>query len=621
MPSTPTGLLSPAQTQVSPVSPWSLDYNQFIQATDPYFNGQQRSYGINQVGGTSEGNAGTYTDQWGLLPQGTATDSWYSGNGEIAGPQLQTSAGKSFNIGGAGSNIKKTGPDTYSINTDISQLTGQPDSNQHVEIQLKKQGDQLVPVGDPTSWTYTGTDLSTPVKAAVAMYLMANLMPALGAPAGATSIPAAAVEGAIASPVASGSAIGTDLGMLSAPAGASGAVAAAAPAATSAIPAAGSVASSAAPGLFNAAADSQLANAAIASGGGNALAGYTGSAINAAVPAASGGLLSSLGSGLSSIGSTIGGLNTASGGLLGAGANALGGYLNTQAATDAAKSNSDAIIRAAQIAADAAKFKPVGVTTNFGSSNFGYDANGNLTSAGYQLTPQMKAQQDALMGVSNNMLSQYQGAQAATAPMGDAAQRMMTLGNQYLASTPQEQAQKWMNDQQALLAGSRASDYAAMQNRLQNQGRTGLSVGGGGGMTAANPEMQAYYNAQRQQDLGLAANATQAGQQYATYGAGLVGSGGNMLNSMYGTQTAAYDPYKTALGGATNIEGLGQNAMDLGINLGAKGAAAGAASGGLLNQGNINAANMQNNVAQQVGSPWGNMLSGAANWFNNTQAL
>jgi hypothetical protein len=241
------------------------------------------------------------------------------------------------------------------------------------------------------------------------------------------------------------------------------------------------------------------------------------------------------------------------------GANLLGGYLQGEQSADAAQKLADAQIAAAKIAADAAKFKPVGVTTRFGQSQFGYDANGNLTSAGYTVDPAIKAQQDQLMAASGGMLNQFTGSQAATAPMGQAAQGMMSLGNQYLATSPQAQAAKYMEEQNALLRPGNQAEFASLQNKLQSQGRLGLSVGGEDGLMATNPEMAAYQNKLEMQQRQLAAASTQGGMDYAKFGAGMVGSGGQMLQDMYGTQTAAYNPYQTALGGATYIEGLGQD--------------------------------------------------------------
>ena len=298
--------------------------------------------------------------------------------------------------------------------------------------------------------------------------------------------------------------------------------------------------------------------------------------------------------------------------LLTGGLNIAGGLVQGQAASNAAQTQADAQIRAAQIAADAAKFKPVGVTTGFGSSQFGYDANGNLTSAGYNLTPEMKAQRDALIAQSTGLMGQFQGAQAATAPMGTAAQRAMQLGQGYLNTDPQAQAAKYLADQQGLLAPGRADALAQLQAQMQAQGRGGFAIGGGvNGQGAANPQLQALYNAQLQQDAQLAANATQGGMDYAKFGTGMVDTGGDLLSSMYGTQTNAFNPYKTALGGAQTVEGLGQNALTQGISLGSTNTAANAAAGSLLSQGMTNAANTM--APANAYSPWANVLGGSAN--------
>lgn len=304
--------------------------------------------------------------------------------------------------------------------------------------------------------------------------------------------------------------------------------------------------------------------------------------------------------------------------LLSAGLGLAGSYLNANQAQQAASNTADAQVRAAQIAADAAKFRPVGVTTNFGASRFGYDPNGNLVSAGYAMNPLLQGQQNQLLGTSQGLLNQFSDSQTATAPMGQAAQTMMQLGQGYLATTPQEQAAKYMTEQQSLLAPGRAATMADLQSKMQAQGRGGFAIGGGvNGQLAANPQLQALYNAQLQQDAQLAAQATQGGMDYAKFGAGAVGTGGDLLSSMYGTQVNAFSPYKTALGGAQTIEGLGQNAMDLGVNIGAKGTASALQSGLLTSQGITNAA--QTMQPSNAYSPWGNLLSGLGNVAQNYQ--
>jgi len=341
--------------------------------------------------------------------------------------------------------------------------------------------------------------------------------------------------------------------------------------------------------------------------------GNFGSSLGSGLASGFGNLGSSLGSGLASgmgsIGSALNGMNQSQ--MWSAGLNALAGQAQADAARQAAQTQADAQIRAAQIAADAAKFKPVGVTTGFGSSQFGYDANGNLTSAGYNLSPEMKAQRDALIAQSGGLLNQFQQSQAATAPMSDAAQRAMTLGNQYLATDPQAQAQKYYQDQMKLLEPGRADDLAQLQAQMQAQGRGGFAIGGGvGGMGAANPQLQALYNAQLQQNNQLAVNATQGGMDYAKFGAGLVGTGGDLLSGMYNTQVNAFNPYKTALGGAQTVEGLGQNALTQGISLGGTTSSANANAGNLLASGMTSAANTM--APANAYSPWANLLGQGA---------
>ena len=134
-------------------------------------------------------------------------------------------------------------------------------------------------------------------------------------------------------------------------------------------------------------------------------------------------------------------------------------------------------------------------------------------------------------------------------------------------------------------------------------------------MSAANPEMNAYYNAQLQQDRELAANATQGGMDYAKFGMGMVGSGGDMLSSMYGVQNSAAQPYNTVLGTANTIEGMGQQAMNLGTSIGAKSSTAAAQAGMLTANGMTNAAATM--APSNAYSPWGALLTGGANALQN----
>ena len=95
----------------------------------------------------------------------------------------------------------------------------------------------------------------------------------------------------------------------------------------------------------------------------------------------------------------------------------------------------------------------------------------------------------------------------------------------------------------------------------------------------------------------------------------MVGMGRDLNNAMYQGQVNAFNPYKTALGGAQTLEGLGQNSMDLGVNMGK---VTNNAQSGMLLANGMNAA-AQTMAPANAYSPWGALLSGAGNQVQNYQ--
>jgi len=314
-------------------------------------------------------------------------------------------------------------------------------------------------------------------------------------------------------------------------------------------------------------------------------------------------------------------------GLIGAGVSAAGGLLTNQANVEAARISAQAMRDAAATAAEAQRFRPVGVTTRFGASQFGFDpTTGQLTSAGYQLTPELKAMQDRIMALSGQGLTEAEQAAGRYAPLTAGAQGLFGLGQQYLAQSPEQVAADYMAKQQNLLAPSRERQFAQLQNQLFNTGRGGLSVGatgarpsGAAGLSAASPEMEAYYNALAQQDAALAAQATQAGQQQVQFGAGLLGSGAGLLGSYTQGLTGAYAPFSTGVGVGSSLESLGQAPLDIGAQLGGRSAQAGANVGQTLLQGGLLGA--RTTQAASGVSPFGTALTGLANSPEAQQAL
>jgi hypothetical protein len=299
------------------------------------------------------------------------------------------------------------------------------------------------------------------------------------------------------------------------------------------------------------------------------------------------------------------------------GAMLAGGLLQGNAAKGAAKTSADAQTRAAQIAAEEARFRPIGMTTRFGSSQFAMDpTTGRLSSAGYTVSPELKAYQDRLMGLSDQALTDAEAARGQYQPLTGAATSLFNLGEQYLAQSPEDVAAQYMQRQQDLLAPSRERQYAQLQNQLFQTGRGGLAVGatgerpgGGAGLGASNPELEAYYNALAQQDAALAGQAQQAGQQQLAFGTGLFGEGAGLLGRYQQGQIGALSPFTTYLGGVGTLEEFGQQPFNLGVNLGGRNTNPSGAQA-LLTGGMGAAQSMQQANSY---SPFGTALMGGAN--------
>jgi hypothetical protein len=300
------------------------------------------------------------------------------------------------------------------------------------------------------------------------------------------------------------------------------------------------------------------------------------------------------------------------GDIINAGADLLGFGPASKAADaqlGAAQMGSAAQLQAARIAADAARFRPVGMTTRFGSSNFGFDSEGNLTSAGYTLSPELKALQDYVMAQTGAGVKDTEG--------------LLGLGRSYLSKSPEQAAADYIAQQRTLLAPSTESQLAGIRSNLQRTGRGGLSVGQGGALSAANPELQAYYNSLAQRDLQLGAAADQEARNRITFGQGLLSS--------------AYSPIQTGLGISSSIEALGQTPLSLGAELGGRSATAGQTQAAALLRGGLESAKSLQGSAALPGMARAQGMAGllnspslsyqnvsqspyakqAGNWFNN----
>jgi hypothetical protein len=268
--------------------------------------------------------------------------------------------------------------------------------------------------------------------------------------------------------------------------------------------------------------------------------------------------------------------------LLQGGLQTAGGLMQTQASKDAALKAQQDLLAATGSATAGSQFRPVGVTTRFGSSQFNIDpATGQLVSAGYTASPEITSAQNQLMN----------------------------LGSSYLAQTPEQVAQQYLSKQYDLLDPSRQRQLASIRNQAFQTGRGGLSVGSTGlrpsgaqGLMGTNPELEAYYNALAQQDAQLAAGAQTAGQQQVLYGAGLFGQAGNL-------ESMAQQPFTLGTGLGTSISGAGANAGRLGLTGASLAAGYGTSPAATTSPGAY--------IASGLGSPTSTLGAGLANWLTS----
>jgi len=209
-----------------------------------------------------------------------------------------------------------------------------------------------------------------------------------------------------------------------------------------------------------------------------------------------------------------------------------------------------------QQAAAMAQFRPIGITTRFGTSKFGDGT------AGY--TPSQE-----LLDLQNFYAKQSLAGRADT-------ERLLSLGRGYISETPQEAQSRYYYQQRALLAPGEEQALGRIRSNLLTTGRGGLAVGQGGGLAASNPELQAYYNAIATRDLQLGIESEQAAREQIKFGQGLL--------------STAYSPVSTPYSQVAALEQLAQSPLDIGAQLGGRSAAAGANAGRLLAEGGLAAA-------------------------------
>ena len=260
----------------------------------------------------------------------------------------------------------------------------------------------------------------------------------------------------------------------------------------------------------------------------------------------------------------------------------IGGAMQNRAAKKAA----NAQMQAAQLQAEASRFRPYNVTTGLGKSLFDTEND----TATYELDPRLRTAQDT----------------------------MFQLGKQALPETvdPSQAAQELYDSYQAMSAPQRERTFAQLQNSQFNNGTLGLAYGATqSGLGASNPALEAYLNAQNMADQQMFLNAQGTARDYLN----------NDLARAQGLFTSGI-----------GMEAPGMDALNAGMAIGGRATAASTAAGNALAQGMVGAAqtrlggtmNLIDSVTkgftQFAGSPSmqgaQNPLSGLFSGWGNSQA-
>lgn len=240
---------------------------------------------------------------------------------------------------------------------------------------------------------------------------------------------------------------------------------------------------------------------------------------------------------------------------IGAAALSYQGAKKQAAATERAARESAAAQRdAANIAASAGAFRPVGISTRFGTSQFqmGTDQYGNpiVTGAGY--TPSAETQD-----LQARIASMYGPSLGLAEQAMPQAQRLFNLGAGYLAESPEAAQSRVFQQLQDIGATQRAEEEARLGASVFGRGRAGVNVGG------IQPELYGLARAREEQRARDALTARQVAQQDISFGTGL-------MSQAYALPGAALSPFQAQYGLVSGLEAQAMQPLELGAALGGR---------------------------------------------------
>ena len=237
-----------------------------------------------------------------------------------------------------------------------------------------------------------------------------------------------------------------------------------------------------------------------------------------------------------------------------------------------------------------------------------------LSDLGYEIAPELGGLQEGLLGGLPDALKLSAMSRQQTEPLTAGAQALADLAQGYVAESPEAARQRYIDQQMGLLEPIRAREEQRLAQSAFGRGRTGLNIGDIG-----SPDLYNLTQGRALQDLALAAQAEQAAQQQAAFGAGLFGNVSDLIGQTYGLQAGAFAPTQTALGLLGASEQIGQIPLQTQLQIGQVIQPGTAAAGSMLAGGQTAAAqtNLQGQLAanQQVSNLLGDLLGAGANIY------
>jgi hypothetical protein len=267
-------------------------------------------------------------------------------------------------------------------------------------------------------------------------------------------------------------------------------------------------------------------------------------------------------------------------------------------------------------------FKPVAMKTLYGQSEFEVDpVTGAVTSAGYTPSESVQEQQGKLGVMMGQGLDTAEQAIPFAQQFSAPAQGLFDIGQDYIASSPEQARNEYMQRQMAALRPYDIEEEERLSRTAFGRGQGGLSVGVGG-----NPLLKQLQESRNRRNLQLAAGAEDAAQQAVNFGSQQVAKSGALMGTGYDVMQGSLAPYQSYLANQAKLEELAQQPLTMGANLGATAMTGQQYGADMASQGSLGIAQQQLAASQMKNDAmqglFGNkdLLDGLGNYFNPAQA-